>query len=101
MFTTNEAARARDDGAAKMIVGKPAKVAPQSLKGASGEAIQSQRQTRNEKPSGKSDLLSDTNVVNKEQRKADWAIIKEMAKYLWPQVSLRSATIDHHAEERW
>ncbi|OXV10890.1 hypothetical protein Egran_01348, partial [Elaphomyces granulatus] len=85
IFTTNEAARARDDGAAKMIAGKPANVAPQSSKGASGEAIQSQRQTRNEKPSGKSDLLSDTTVANKEQRKADWAIIKEMVKYLWPQ----------------
>jgi ABC transporter ATM len=34
----------------------------------------------------KKDLLSETTVANKEQRKADWAIIKEMAKYLWPKV---------------
>ncbi|MCJ1376034.1 Iron-sulfur clusters transporter atm1, mitochondrial [Loxospora ochrophaea] len=30
-------------------------------------------------------LLSEQTVSNKEQRKADWAIIKEMAKYLWPK----------------
>lgn len=34
----------------------------------------------------KKDLLSETTLANKEQRKADWAIIKEMAKYLWPKV---------------
>lgn len=31
-------------------------------------------------------LLSEQTVTNKEQRKADWAIIKEMAQYLWPKV---------------
>ena len=31
-------------------------------------------------------LLSDQAVSNKEQRKADWAILKEMSKYLWPKV---------------
>ncbi|KAF3490564.1 iron-sulfur clusters transporter atm1 [Arthroderma uncinatum] len=30
-------------------------------------------------------LLSETNVTSKEQRKVDWAIMKEMAKYLWPK----------------
>ncbi|PNS21644.1 Iron-sulfur clusters transporter atm1, mitochondrial [Sphaceloma murrayae] len=30
-------------------------------------------------------LLSEQTVSNKEQRKADWAIIKDMAKYLWPK----------------
>ncbi|KAE8380000.1 iron-sulfur clusters transporter atm1, mitochondrial [Aspergillus bertholletiae] len=33
----------------------------------------------------KRDLLSETTVGKKEQRKADWAIMKEMAKYLWPK----------------
>ncbi|EAW06913.1 ATP-binding cassette Fe/S cluster precursor transporter ATM1 [Aspergillus clavatus NRRL 1] len=33
----------------------------------------------------KNNLLNETTVGNKEQRKADWAIIKEMAKYLWPK----------------
>ncbi|KAL8798543.1 MAG: hypothetical protein Q9182_006576 [Xanthomendoza sp. 2 TL-2023] len=31
-------------------------------------------------------LLSEQTMSNKEQRKADWAIIKEMAQYLWPKV---------------
>ncbi|KAL5042478.1 iron-sulfur clusters transporter atm1, mitochondrial [Aspergillus fruticulosus] len=31
------------------------------------------------------DLLSESTVANKEQRKADWAIMREMAKYLWPK----------------
>lgn len=35
-------------------------------------------------------LLSEQTVSNKEQRKADWAIIKEMAQYLWPKVGPRA-----------
>lgn len=27
-------------------------------------------------------------VSNKEQRKADWAIIKEMGRYIWPKVGI-------------
>ncbi|CAG8402490.1 unnamed protein product [Penicillium salamii] len=34
----------------------------------------------------KKDLLSEPLAANKEQRKADWAIMKEMAKYLWPKI---------------
>lgn len=34
----------------------------------------------------KKDLLSEAVVGKQEQRKADWAIMKEMAKYLWPKV---------------
>ncbi|KAF9696295.1 hypothetical protein EKO04_005337 [Ascochyta lentis] len=30
-------------------------------------------------------LLGERNLTNKEQRKADWTIIKEMTKYLWPK----------------
>ncbi|KAL8912264.1 MAG: hypothetical protein Q9171_002719 [Xanthocarpia ochracea] len=30
-------------------------------------------------------LLSEQTVSNKEQRKADWAIMKEMVQYLWPK----------------
>ena len=33
-------------------------------------------------------LLAEQTVSNKEQRKADWIIIKEMAKYIWPKVWL-------------
>ncbi|KAK7718037.1 Iron-sulfur clusters transporter atm1, mitochondrial [Botryosphaeria dothidea] len=31
-------------------------------------------------------LLAEKTVSNKEQRKADWAIMKEMTRYLWPKV---------------
>ncbi|KAL9079930.1 MAG: hypothetical protein Q9157_001222 [Trypethelium eluteriae] len=31
-------------------------------------------------------LLSEQVITNQEQRKADWAIIKEMSTYLWPKV---------------
>lgn len=34
----------------------------------------------------KKDILSQGTATNKEQRKADWAIMKEMVKYLWPKV---------------
>ncbi|MCJ1295264.1 Iron-sulfur clusters transporter atm1, mitochondrial [Xylographa carneopallida] len=30
-------------------------------------------------------LLAEQTVSNKEQRKADWAILKEMARYIWPK----------------
>lgn len=33
-------------------------------------------------------LLSDQRISHKEQRQADWAILKEMSKYLWPKVRL-------------
>ncbi|RAH74791.1 ATP-binding cassette Fe/S cluster precursor transporter ATM1 [Aspergillus aculeatinus CBS 121060] len=33
----------------------------------------------------KKDLLSEATLATKEQRKADWAIMREMAKYLWPK----------------
>lgn len=34
----------------------------------------------------KDSLLAEQSVSNKEQRKADWAIMKEMSRYLWPKV---------------
>lgn len=34
----------------------------------------------------KKDLLSESTKATQEQRKADWAIMREMAKYLWPKV---------------
>jgi len=30
-------------------------------------------------------LLAEQTVSNKQQRKADWAIIKDMVQYLWPK----------------
>lgn len=53
-------------------------------------SVNTPRDTRNA-TTAKKDLLSEATVANKEQRKADWAIIKEMAKYLWPKVRNREA----------
>src|SRR5438046_1757002 len=39
-------------------------------------------------------LLSEERLTNKEQRKADWTIMKEMAGYLWPKVSSPSNWIN-------
>ncbi|KAK4613445.1 Iron-sulfur clusters transporter atm1, mitochondrial [Fulvia fulva] len=36
-------------------------------------------------PTQNDPLLAEQTVSNKEQRKADWAIIKDMAHYLWPK----------------
>ena len=48
------------------------------------------RVSSKEQPLGQSPktdgLLSEQTVSNKEQRKADWAIIREMSTYLWPKV---------------
>jgi ABC transporter ATM len=46
-------------------------------------------QTKTARPAKKPDPLFNENVAtNKEQRKADWAIMKEMSKYLWPKDNL-------------
>ncbi|KAI9722851.1 MAG: Iron-sulfur clusters transporter atm1, mitochondrial [Chrysothrix sp. TS-e1954] len=37
---------------------------------------------------GQDPLLSEQTVSNKEQRQADWKIIKEMSRYLWPKDNL-------------
>lgn len=40
---------------------------------------------------GKQDpLLAEKTVSNAEQRKADWAIMKEMTQYLWPKNNLNT-----------
>ncbi|RPB15180.1 iron-sulfur clusters transporter atm1 [Morchella conica CCBAS932] len=38
--------------------------------------------------SKKTNLLAEAELTTKEQRKADWGIIKEMSKYLWPKDDL-------------
>ena len=51
----------------------------------SKDAVQ---QTKAAQPANKNTLLAEQTVTNKEQRKADWAIIKEMSHYLWPKDNL-------------
>ncbi|KAH0380010.1 ABC transporter-like protein, partial [Aureobasidium melanogenum] len=58
------------------------KTAQQETKVAAAEPTKTPTvQKENKQPS----LLAEQTVSNKEQRKADWAIIKDMAHYLWPK----------------
>lgn len=53
--------------------------------------VQKPKESREAKAPPQKDLLTKPlTTANKEQRKADWAIMKEMAKYLWPKVTLKS-----------
>jgi len=61
---------------------------PQSSEGSAKvkpETIQKPDQVK-AVPARKDPLLAEDIKSNKEQRKADWAIMKEMATYLWPKV---------------
>lgn len=64
----------------------PSPLAPQS-------PDQKTKNAQNAAGKPKRDLLSETTVGKKEQRKADWAIMKEMAKYLWPKVRPAAAIV--------
>ena len=46
------------------------------------------QKTKAAQPAKPPTLLAEQTVTNKEQRKADWAIIKEMSHYLWPKDNL-------------
>ncbi len=64
----------------------PQNLAPTKMEDADSIQLES---VAKEKPADiekKDPLLAEQTVSNKEQRKADWAIIKEMSKYLWPKV---------------
>ncbi|KAL2039570.1 hypothetical protein N7G274_007842 [Stereocaulon virgatum] len=52
------------------------------------ESYQEPNKTKPDAPPKTDVLLAEQTVSNKEQRKADWAIMKEMAKYLWPKDDL-------------
>ena len=52
------------------------------------ESYQEPSKAKPDAPSKTDALLAEQTVSNKEQRKADWAIMKEMAKYLWPKDDL-------------
>ncbi|PYH91537.1 P-loop containing nucleoside triphosphate hydrolase protein [Aspergillus ellipticus CBS 707.79] len=58
---------------------------PSSTRPGAANVAQSPKDTQNATVTPKKDLLNEAPVTVKEQRKADWAIMKEMAKYLWPK----------------
>ncbi|KAF2703179.1 iron-sulfur clusters transporter atm1, mitochondrial precursor [Pleomassaria siparia CBS 279.74] len=64
---------------------------PQPLSGSSTAAVTNTTTTTTTtaaKPAPPDALLAEQLVTNKEQRKADWAIMKEMSQYLWPKDNL-------------
>ncbi|KAJ5138344.1 uncharacterized protein N7515_003192 [Penicillium bovifimosum] len=63
--------------------GSGANTAPSQL--ADAKVVKSEG-SGNAKTTPKKDLLGEPAESKKEQRKADWAIMKEMAKYLWPKI---------------
>lgn len=66
---------------------KPGSAAvPTASQFANPEGVQQAKEGSDGKTTAKKDLLSEYNKANKEQRKADWAIMREMTKYLWPKV---------------
>ena len=50
------------------------------------ESVQEHRSANVDHAPKTDTLLAEQTVSNKEQRKADWAILKEMSRYLWPKV---------------
>ena len=59
---------------------------PETLESIKPETLQKIDTARSSGGQKKDSLLAEQNVSNKEQRKADWAIMKEMSRYLWPKV---------------
>lgn len=60
--------------------------APASMEARSETAKKSGDTGAADTTSQQSSLLSEAIVSRKQQRKVDWAIMKEMVKYLWPKV---------------
>lgn len=63
--------------------------ATSSIHRKNGQAAPAPEKAKKAEPLSKEDkLLAEKLVSNKEQRKADWAIMKEMTRYLWPKDSM-------------
>jgi ABC transporter ATM len=67
----------------------PAATIAETAKRGNLEAIQT-KHSKTATSTKAPDLFSSSTVISKEQRKADWAILKEMAKYLWPKVNFET-----------
>ena len=81
----------RDAGAPRQPGKVPAvQGAPSRPEDATKSAPETAKRPDQAKPavSSTDPLLGGDLVSNKEQRKADWAIMKEMTRYLWPKVCI-------------
>jgi ABC transporter ATM len=66
---------------------KTASIATDTTKKGDGPVVQRLVADTKSTPKKKTeDILNTSAATNKEQRKADWAIMRDLAKYLWPKV---------------
>lgn len=91
VFTSHRAWRKQETGNTPLEQ-KQANLKPAPAARLANDAAQKQKDSKNATTTKKNDLLSEATVGSKEQRKADWAIMREMAKYLWPKVCIREAS---------
>ena len=76
----------QDDGARQQHAQTQVQLRPEQSESIKPESYQETKKARSDDAPKTNALLSEQTVSNKEQRKADWAIMKEMARYLWPKV---------------
>lgn len=78
----------QDEGARQHQARTQVQLRPEQRESIKPEFYQETKKARPDETPETDALLSEQTVTNKEQRKADWAIMKEMARYLWPKVGL-------------
>lgn len=90
-FTSHSARRKQDTGDTPPDQKTASLNSAPATRLANVDVVRKQGDAKNATTTKKNDLLSEAMNGRKEQRKADWAIMREMAKYLWPKVSFREA----------
>ena len=71
---------------------RAASATPSKALGAKDPKVESKAESKSASPGKAKDLLAEKTTSNKEQRKADWAIMKEMSRYLWPKGDIGAKT---------
>ena len=77
----------QDDEAQQQQTRIQAQLQPEQSESIKPESFQETRKAKHDDAARTDALLSEQTITSKEQRQADWAIMKEMARYLWPKVS--------------
>ncbi|CAG7916203.1 unnamed protein product [Penicillium olsonii] len=84
VFTTNQGPLwNKSEKKDSSVTSDPTTPTPPQSKNA--KLVPESKETAGRKAPPEKDLLSESLATNKEQGKADWAIMKEVAKYLWPK----------------
>ena len=83
IFTTTTRCR-RDDARSRTVQHETQRKDP-GANAAEGNKPETVSQAKPSGPQNQDPLLAEQTVSNKEQRKADWAIMKDMVQYLWPK----------------